>query len=245
MQTRPEPPPEGRLIADAADRLSLSIREAARRAGISYGRWRQIVMGYQNVSPGEFAVVRAPAKTVARMAQAAGVTPEQMEAEGERPDAAQELREILRQQEDSRAAAPPFTPPARERRLRAFEDSDEPGLQPFLQSVLRDLYTAAGIISAFPPGRDLPGVEELPELERLLDQIPGEQAFPGSPTDPVFWDDVRFSVPERVRLVAKMRHMSAKGSAGQRDRRVSGLAPWRGRGAAGAVSPAGHQAGST
>jgi hypothetical protein len=88
METRPEQPPEGKLIADAADRMDLSIREAARRAGISYGRWRQIVTGYQNVSPGSYAAVRAPAKTLAKMARVVHVTPEQMAAQGQRPDAA-------------------------------------------------------------------------------------------------------------------------------------------------------------
>lgn len=96
MNERPEQPPEGKLIAAAADRMDLSIREAARRAGISYGRWRQIVMGYQNVSPGNFAAVHAPAKTLAKMARVVGVTPEQMEAEGLRPDAAESLRALLR-----------------------------------------------------------------------------------------------------------------------------------------------------
>ena len=75
METRPEQPPEGRLIHDAADRLDLSIREAAKRAGISYGRWRQITVGYQNVCPGSFAAVHAPAKTLAKMAKVVGITP--------------------------------------------------------------------------------------------------------------------------------------------------------------------------
>jgi transcriptional regulator with XRE-family HTH domain len=92
MNERPPQPPEGKLIADAADRMNLSIREAARRAGISYGRWRQIVTGYQNVSPGSYARVRAPAKTLARMAAAVGVTAEQMGTEGQRPDAAEAMR---------------------------------------------------------------------------------------------------------------------------------------------------------
>ena len=75
MEQRPDQPPEGRLIAAAADNLNLSIREAARRAGISYGRWRQIVKGYQNVSPGSYAPVHAPAKTLAKMAAVVGVNP--------------------------------------------------------------------------------------------------------------------------------------------------------------------------
>jgi hypothetical protein len=76
----------------------MSIREASRHAKISYGRWRQITSGYQNVSPGVYAQVKAPAATVARMAQAVGVTPEQLEAEGDRPDAAAILRKTLSSQ---------------------------------------------------------------------------------------------------------------------------------------------------
>ena len=106
MDQRPEQPPEGRLIADAANRLDLSIREAARRAGISYGRWRQIVMGYQNISPGVYAPVHAPAKTVAKMATVVGVTAEQMETEGQRPDVA----EMLRHETGRPASAPPDDP---------------------------------------------------------------------------------------------------------------------------------------
>ena len=93
MEQRPEQPPEGKLIADAAARMKLSIREAARRAGISYGRWRQIVQGYQNVSPGQLAIVHdAPALTVARMATVVGLSPDRMETEGQRPDVAELMR---------------------------------------------------------------------------------------------------------------------------------------------------------
>ncbi|MFY9889494.1 MAG: helix-turn-helix transcriptional regulator, partial [Streptosporangiaceae bacterium] len=65
MADRPEPPPWGTLIAAALRRAGLSAREAARRAGISEGRWRQITGGYQVVSPGVYAPVRGPAGTVA------------------------------------------------------------------------------------------------------------------------------------------------------------------------------------
>jgi len=82
MNTRPAPPPEGALIAKAAARRGLSLRKAAEQAGISYGRWRQIATGYQNVSPGEFAIVRAPAGTLAKMARVVGVTAAQMAAAG-------------------------------------------------------------------------------------------------------------------------------------------------------------------
>jgi len=92
MNERPEQPPEGRLLAAATERSGLSIREASRRAGLSYGRWRQITSGVQHVSPGNFAAVRAPARTLAKMAAAVGVTPEQMETEGQRPDVAGIMR---------------------------------------------------------------------------------------------------------------------------------------------------------
>jgi hypothetical protein len=105
MNERPPQPPEGKLIADALEASGLSIREASRRANISYGRWRQITSGYQNVSPGSFASVRAPAGTLARMARVVGVTPERLASDGQRPDAAAVLSEILR------SAAEPSPPP--------------------------------------------------------------------------------------------------------------------------------------
>jgi transcriptional regulator with XRE-family HTH domain len=91
MHERPEQPPEGALIGMAQKRSPLSARKAAEMAGLSEGRWRQIVSGYQTVSKGVYAPVHAPAETLARMARAVGVTPEQLEEAG-RADAAAELR---------------------------------------------------------------------------------------------------------------------------------------------------------
>jgi transcriptional regulator with XRE-family HTH domain len=71
-------------------KAKLSAREAARRAGISEGRWRQIASGYQVVSAGVYAPVRGPAGTLARMAAVVGVTPAQLRRAG-RPDAARAL----------------------------------------------------------------------------------------------------------------------------------------------------------
>ena len=90
MPTRPAPPPWGALITTALRQAGLSAREAARRAGLSEGRWRQITSGYQVVSAGVYAPVRGPEATVARMAAVAGVTPAQLELAG-RPDAAAAL----------------------------------------------------------------------------------------------------------------------------------------------------------
>jgi transcriptional regulator with XRE-family HTH domain len=94
MADRPEPPPWGTLIAAALRSAGISAREAARRAGISEGRWRQISSGYQVVSPGVYARVRGPAATLAKMAAVAGLTPAELRASG-RDDAAEAL---LRQQ---------------------------------------------------------------------------------------------------------------------------------------------------
>ena len=90
MAERPSPPPWGVLLSKALADARLSAREAARRAGISEGRWRQVASGYQVVSPGVYAPVRGPAQTLARMAAVAGVTPAQLTEAG-RADAAKAL----------------------------------------------------------------------------------------------------------------------------------------------------------
>jgi hypothetical protein len=90
MSERPSPPPWGSLVTKALAGAKLSAREAARRAGISEGRWRQIAGGYQVVSAGVYAPVHGPAQTLARMAAVVGVTPAQLTEAG-RPDAAKVL----------------------------------------------------------------------------------------------------------------------------------------------------------
>lgn len=93
MDERPEQRPEGALIAAALKRSRMSQRQAATKAGISENRLRAIVHGYQTVSAGTYAPVRGPAETVARIAEVAGVTPEELEEAG-RADAAEELRSL-------------------------------------------------------------------------------------------------------------------------------------------------------
>ena len=91
----PQQPAEARVI-DAAQKSAvpkLSIRKAAERAGISEGRWRQIVKGYQGTGTGRLPVV-APDETIARMALAVGVTDSQLDETG-RPEAAEVLRQLL------------------------------------------------------------------------------------------------------------------------------------------------------
>ncbi|WP_155054517.1 helix-turn-helix domain-containing protein [Streptomyces blattellae] len=105
MTTRPEPPPEGVLLTEALKRAGLSVRKAAKQAGMSEGWWRQIVRGYQTLSGGGYGEVKGPDETVARMALVAGVTPEQLEEAG-RDRAANELRGLLRTREHAPSPRP-------------------------------------------------------------------------------------------------------------------------------------------
>jgi hypothetical protein len=120
MDERPEQRPEGRLLEAALKDSGLSIREASRRAGISYGRWRQVTSGVQNVSPGSYGRVVAPARTLARMASVIGVTPEQFEQIGTQRcmEAAAELRKLLARQKESQARQgdrPRYSDPEKDR----------------------------------------------------------------------------------------------------------------------------------
>ena len=104
---KPAQPPEGRLLEEALDarRPHMTQREAARLAGISDARWRQLVTGYQSVGQGHYAPLTARAETLARMAAAVGVTPEQL-AGVEREDAAAVLLRINLETRDPNRAHP-------------------------------------------------------------------------------------------------------------------------------------------
>ena len=104
--TRPEPPREAALIDAARRRARLTVREAAKRAALSDARWRQITSGYQSVSDG-YVEVKAPADTLARMAQTLGLTGDELIRVG-REDAAKALEEITPLKS---APAAPYTPP--------------------------------------------------------------------------------------------------------------------------------------
>jgi hypothetical protein len=68
----------------------MSIRQAAKLAGISDTRWRQIEQGWRMHRGRREEEPPAPAQTLARMAHAVAVTPAQLAGAG-RPDAAAEL----------------------------------------------------------------------------------------------------------------------------------------------------------
>jgi transcriptional regulator with XRE-family HTH domain len=95
MDAPPTPPPEARVLRMARIGRQMSVREAAQRAGVSVSLWRQVEAGYMTPTKGMHAPKIAPAPTLARMAKAVNLSVEDLESEGQRPDAAEILREII------------------------------------------------------------------------------------------------------------------------------------------------------
>jgi transcriptional regulator with XRE-family HTH domain len=75
---KPAQRPEGALLDTARRALKLSARAAAELAGMSDARWRNIVSGYQSAGRGQYIAVSAPPETLARMAQAVGVSAKEL-----------------------------------------------------------------------------------------------------------------------------------------------------------------------
>ena len=105
-------PPEAVLIRRLRGLPHQSMKQAARKAGISDTRWRDIENGYKFVLGQRVEVRNAPAPIVAKMGRAVGATPQQFRDAG-RDDAAAELACLLRQVENG-----PFT----ERQRNALAD---------------------------------------------------------------------------------------------------------------------------
>jgi hypothetical protein len=96
---------EGSLIEAAATASGLSVKKLAANAGISDTRWRHIVRGWQPAQGGGRNEVVAPALTLARMAFAVGVKPEDLAKTG-RTDAAELLARFDGRGEDSNIPLP-------------------------------------------------------------------------------------------------------------------------------------------
>jgi transcriptional regulator with XRE-family HTH domain len=90
-------PPEARLIRAAREAAGLTAAKAAAKTGgvVSPVYWRDVERGTGG-RRGKRVPVRGSARVIAHMALAVTLTPDRMETEGERPDAAEVLREILR-----------------------------------------------------------------------------------------------------------------------------------------------------
>lgn len=143
------PPPEGEALEAARKRLGISQNEAARRAGLSGTRWRQIASGIQ--STGGVAVpVRANADTLVRMARAVGLTPEELEA-ADRADAATLLRgspaeEARRLSAEIERLVSELRPEDRERVeriIRAEEEAEQRARVQRLETVLEMIRVAS------------------------------------------------------------------------------------------------------
>lgn len=102
-QDRPPPTAEGDLIRRVRQQRTpkLSIPAAAKSVGMSKENWGYIERGHQPTGGGEHRRVVAPADTLARMANAVGVTTDQLR-EVDRQDAARILQGMLDEQ-----SAPP------------------------------------------------------------------------------------------------------------------------------------------
>lgn len=207
----PDPPPEGVLIEAARQAAGMSAREAARRAGISEGWWRQVVRGYQTVPGGGYGPVRGPSATIARMAIAAGgITPEQMKDQGQRPDAAAAM-EMIRTVRAAAGSESEAAPIAGEARVAA---------QPYADAI-EDRYDAAVVRTGNPdpPGSEIFGASDL---------------GPADPWAAEAWERLRHrhpSVLRRIWIIASAT-VPEEGEPGREHGSAAGLAPGRAGGAA-------------
>lgn len=102
LKRKPTPPPEAVLIQRARKAAGLQVSQAAATARehapslrLSTAWWSTIELGYESKA-GKMRPVSGQDLVIAHMARVVGLTPERLEAEGQRPDAADILREMLR-----------------------------------------------------------------------------------------------------------------------------------------------------
>jgi hypothetical protein len=114
---------------------------------LSASRVSQIETGYQ-MKGGQAIAVRPAAPRLAHLASVGGGTPERMESEGERPDVADILREILRSE-------PPVPPPA-----PAADPLVMPGVDPADAAAAERIYPGDRAAQALLLGSDLAGLAD-------------------------------------------------------------------------------------
>lgn len=178
--------PAGTLIRRARLLMTpkMSIRAAASRAGISPETWGIAERGYRDMKGGR-RPVSTPPETIAKMARVVQVSPRDLEADGQDPAAASELRTLMGMPRNDAAAAGPADHRG---------GTGEGALAPFLaavQAALIDAITRTG--STDPPGAEIPG---LSDWERGWWDRQREDFPPGGPL---------LSPSERVRHIARLR----------------------------------------
>lgn len=132
----PAPPPEARLIRAAREAAGISAAKAAEATNgvVSPVYWRDVERG-RGGRRGKQVRVRGSAKVIAHMARVVGVAPDRLESEGQHPEAAEILREILRSQDQ----------PSPERSRPQLAEVPHPGMEPaLLARLLRRLVDASG-----------------------------------------------------------------------------------------------------
>lgn len=197
---RPPAPPEAAIIRLAREAANIRIADAAARAGVSVARWSQIEAGSE-LRHGEASPVTGRAGTIARMAHVAGVSPERLADAGGRPDAAEILREIIRQQDAAGGAAVTVAParPAA---------SDDPDLQKWRQQVLREAYGAAGVLARLGPG-ELPEPDDIPGAAEVLLGLPGALIFDAE-HEVSAWDSGALPLEKKINVIALTRRFAAR-----------------------------------
>jgi hypothetical protein len=190
---RPPAPPEAVLIRLAREAAGIRVAEASKRAGVSVARWSQIESGSENRHG-----------TVSPVTGRAGITPERMAAEGRRPDAAEILREILRQE-------PTMLPPSRQ---------DGPPLPEFTPGMAADMTTYVDEVRLR---------VQLARRHHPDGPLTGPQVFPVDRRSAFFWDTVTtvgFRQEEGViqGTAALMTQAAQEDAAGQAGNTATGLA---------------------
>jgi transcriptional regulator with XRE-family HTH domain len=129
--TTPEPPPEARLIHELREAITpkLSMREAARRAGMSASLWTQYEQGYRKVTPLVTIPVTPTDDKLADMALVVGATPGQLREAG-RGGAAAILQKLVD------AGPDPYAQLVEQ--VRASRDLSERQKRALIELVLRD-----------------------------------------------------------------------------------------------------------
>lgn len=151
--TTPNPPPTAKLLRDARERMSppITIFEAARRASVSEGTWRNAARGTRHLPGGRLSAYEPDPPTLARMSRAVGVTPAELRAIGR-----QEAAEIL---EADR--------PTGDARLAQFDD----------ETLLRELLNRATRVRNH---ADAPSTKEVPGDYALAARV-GRDERPPAP----------------------------------------------------------------
>lgn len=138
---QPQPPPEAVLLRRVRKAAGATVEETAKGAGISKAWLSSIEAGYDTRAASGVRPVRAKDEVIARVAAFLRISPERLEREGQRPDAARVLAEIQRRRDDTalRGGDDSLT-----RRWKSFDRRKQALALSFLEALERDEQEHAG-----------------------------------------------------------------------------------------------------